>query len=212
MKKFTFLLLLPLLLMACTKETPPDSTEVPSSSEQNDTIQSENTTNMKDYFLQDGSIAHFLGDGNEYATYTLRTEWLDDHHVNVYEDNGGMEMLRSYRLGDNQITLLQQEPSDAEGVATTLETIRDMQPIGTYLQFPLEKGDTFDKWTVTATDAELDTPLQSFQDVVIIEHTYEDGAVSRVYFAEGFGEIKREYSHKTDDNEFKVTSVIESIE
>ena len=198
--------------MACTKETPrDDSTEVPSNSEKNDSLQSE-SPNMKDFFLQDGSIAHFLGDGNEYATYTLRTEWLDDHHVNIYEDNGGMEMLRSYRLGDNQINLLQQVPSDAEGVATTLETIQDMQPIGTYLVFPLDKGDTFDKWTVTATDAELDTPLQQFQDVVIIEHTYEDGAVSRVYFAEGFGEIKREYSHKTNDNEFKVTSVIESIE
>ncbi|MBB4823305.1 hypothetical protein HNO89_000525 [Sporosarcina luteola] len=212
MKKLTFFFLLPLLLMACTNEKLSNSAEVPSTSEERDDTVSSKNPNLHDFFMQDGSIAHFQGDGNEYATYTSRTKWLDERHVNVYEDNGGVEMLRTYRLGDNKIELLQEEPSDTEGISTTLQAIQNLKPLRTYLEFPLEKGATFDEWAVIATDADLETPLQSFQDVIIIERTFDDGAISRVYFAVGFGEIKREYVANEGGHEFKVTSVIQQIE
>ncbi|QTD40871.1 hypothetical protein [Sporosarcina sp. Te-1] len=210
MKKYTILLLLPLLLIACTKEKTLDSAVEPSTSIK-DKPQSTNS-HVEEFFMKDGSIAHFQGDGNEYATYTLRTEWLDDRHVNVYEDNGGVVMLRSYRLGTDKIELLQEKPSDVEGTATTLQAIQNMKPLRTYLEFPLAEGATFDAWTVTATDADLETPLQPFRHVVIIERSFNDGALSRVYFAAGFGEVKREYIANEDGHEFKVTSVITQIE
>ena len=87
-----------------------------------------------------------------------------------------------------------------------------MAAMKTYLTFPLKVGEKVDVWTVISLDAEVETPLQDFSNVVVLEEVYEDGAISRSYFAKGFGEIKREYTSEENGETFEVTSVIESIE
>lgn len=170
------------------------------------------TEDLSAYFLDDGTIAHFKGDGIEFSNYQTRTEWLDDRHVNVYEDNGGVELIRSFRLDDNKIVVLQERPSEGEDDKVTLEDLSDAKPVETYLAFPLEVGNEIDGWKVISVDENLETPLQKFTDVIVLEETFDDGAYNRSYFAKGFGEIKRHYFSEEEDGPFEVTSVIEQIE
>ncbi|MBO1911034.1 hypothetical protein J4G37_40370, partial [Microvirga sp. 3-52] len=80
-----------------------------------------------------------------------------------------------------------------------------------YLQKPLEVGATFNQWTIVETDATVETPYQSFEHVLVIEMK-ENDFTNRKYFAENFGEIKREAVMVTEDEEdFIVTSTLESV-
>lgn len=167
---------------------------------------------MAAFFLDDGAIAHFQGEGNEFATYTTRTEWLDERHVNVYENNGGVEFAKSYRIDDDRIVVLREEALQTENEIVSIEDVKDLEPLRSYLIFPLAVGIQIDTWTVVSVDEIVDTPLQQFNNVIVLEETFEDGAVSRSYFATGFGEIKRSYTALDGDNPFEVTSTIESIE
>lgn len=224
MRKWRFLVFFSvLLLVSCVAEKPvtnvetekpvslPDIEEIPEEESIEEPVeQAEN--DMSQFFLPDEKTAYFKGDGNEFATYTTRTEWLDDRHVNIYENNGGVELIKSYRLEDDKIVVLQEVPIGIEKYSVTIEELDNLTPIKNYLNFPLEVGTVVDVWTVVSISDELKTPLQTFSNVIVLEQQFDDGALSRSYFADGFGEIKREYIAKDNGNVFKVTSVIERIE
>lgn len=224
MKKWFLPLAMTVFLAACTdtedtvkKDDPlPGDNATVNEEQPDDTGTSdpsmEQAEDLSEYFLEDGAVAHFKGDGIEFSNYQTRTEWLDDRHVNVYEDNGGVEMIRSFRLDDNKIVVLQERPSEEEGDKVTLADLENIEPVKTYLSFPVEVNNEIDVWKVIAIDEQVETPLQTFTDVIVLEETFDDGAYNRSYFAKGFGEIKREYVSEEEDGPFEVTSVIESIE
>ncbi|MGG3449639.1 hypothetical protein [Domibacillus aminovorans] len=164
--------------------------------------------NLSSYFLKDGQIAHFVGEGNEFASYTARTVWHDDRHVTVYEDNGGTVMARTFRVEDERIVVVREEGEQYEDYVPSDGELESLKPLYTYLQLPLEVGQSFDGWTVTDDSSPLETPLQTFDHAVVLEKIGEDGSIARSYFAEGFGEVKREFV--MDD--FIVSSMIEQIE
>ncbi|OAH55789.1 hypothetical protein AWH48_03700 [Domibacillus aminovorans] len=164
--------------------------------------------NLSSYFLKDGQIAHFVGEGNEFASYTTRTVWHDDRHVTVYEDNGGTVMARTFRVEDERIVVVREEGEQYEDYVPSDGELESLKPLYTYLQLPLEVGQSFDGWTVIDDSSPLETPLQTFDHAVVLEKIGEDGSIVRSYFAEGFGEVKREFM--MDD--FIVSSMIEQIE
>lgn len=168
--------------------------------------------NLSDFFMEDGAVAQFTGDGIEFSSYRTRTEWLDDTHVNVYEDNGGIEMIKSYRLDEDKIVVLQERPSEKEGDKVALEDLANKELEKTYLSFPLEVGTEIDVWKVISVDDVVETPLQKFTDVLVLEEKFDDDSYNRSYFARGYGEIMREYHSEEDDAPFKVTSILESVE
>ncbi|WP_438318058.1 hypothetical protein [Sporosarcina sp. FA9] len=215
MWKWLFLISLSvLLLVSCSTEKPVTFPDNKDNSEEESIVElvEQTDTDMSQFFLSDKTIAYFKGDGIEFSTYTSRTEWLDDRHVNVFENNGGVELVTSYRLEDDNIVVLQEVPLETEAYTITIEELDKKQPIRDYLNFPLEVGTVIDVWTVVSITDELETPLQNFSNVIVLEQQFEEEAFSRSYFAVGFGEIKREYIAKENGNVFEVTSVIESIE
>ena len=167
--------------------------------------------NLADFLMKDGAEAEFKGEGNEFAQYTAKTQWLNDQFVNVYEDNGGTIMLRTFRIDKNKIVVVQEEGEAYDAYMPSEEELKQMEPLYTYLQLPLDKGEKFGGWTVTESAATLETPLQKFTDVIVIEKKEESGGLNRKYFAQGFGEIKREFIMKEGDEEFVVTSTIEKV-
>ncbi|MHC8517780.1 hypothetical protein [Sporosarcina sp. ITBMC105] len=222
MKKWIVLLSMLIVLVGCNEkqeespiDSPPDEQDGTKDVDREGSFTHEailEGADMAAFFLEDGATAHFHGEGNEFATYTTRMEWLDERHVNVYENNGGVELAKSYRIDDDRIVLLREEPLQTENETVSIEEIKELKSIRPYLIFPLEVGDEIGSWTVVSVDETVETPMQQFEQVIVLEETFEDGAVSRSYFAIGFGEIKRSYSAQDGDNPFEVTSEIESIE
>ncbi|MBS4210215.1 hypothetical protein KHA95_19330 [Bacillus sp. FJAT-50079] len=167
---------------------------------------------LSDFFMKDGTVANFKGEGNEFAQYTAKTKWLNDRYVSIYEDNGGTVMLRTYRIDDDKIVVVLEEGESYDEYTPTDSELEQLKPLYTYLKLPLEKDETFDGWKVIDNAATIDTPLQPFHDVIVLEKRSDDGSINRKYFAKDFGEIKREFKMSEGDEEMTVTSTIEKVE
>lgn len=168
---------------------------------------------LSDYFMPDGSIAYFEGFGNEYAQLNLRTVFLENNHVAVYEDNGGTVLLSVYRLTDNRIELVLEEGEYYDEYRPNAAELDALEPISVYLEFPIEEGQSIGDQTVIETGASLETYYGTFEDVFILEEIFESGGVNKTYFAEGYGEVKREYRANADDpDEYAITSILKRID
>ncbi len=166
---------------------------------------------LLDYFLPDISSAYYEGVGNEFAEIVTTTSRVGQDYVIIHEDNGGSYIQKVYKLDGDKILLVKNEPVEINGPLPTLSELDAMMPIRTYLQEPIEVGTTFNSWTITETDASLQTPFQQFEDVVVMEEV--DGEfTNRIYLAEGFGEVKRESIMEiSGEPDFIVTSTLENV-
>lgn len=175
--------------------------------------ETEETADPYAFFLDDGAIAHFEGEGNEYAQLRVETSHMEADHIALYEDNGGTTVLRVYRLDEDRIELVKEEPEFYEKYSATAEELQQLEPISTYLEFPLEEGNEIGDRTVIETGTTVETPYETFEDAYVLESVSEDGAVNTTYIVEGYGEVKREfYMQEEDQDSFMVTSSLESIE
>lgn len=225
MKRFWVPSLFVLLLSACGSEpvmpevgTPEPETEIPEKVDQavgSSTEATDSEEKQKDlyaYFMEDGTIAKYKGEGNEYAALTLRTTYLPEGHIAVYEDNGGTVTLRVYRLKDDQVELVKEEPEFYEEYTPTAEELQALKPISLYYQLPIAVGDAVKGMAVIQTDAQVETPYRNFDGAILLEQASEDGAMLRSYFVKEFGEVKREFRMTEGEEEYIVTSSLESIE
>ncbi|EGA88894.1 putative lipoprotein protein [Planococcus donghaensis MPA1U2] len=224
LKFMSFTLAILLLLTACNSE----SSEEQQSPEEDSNLIEEGSENaveeqtddeetvyidLSTFFMPDTSTATFLGEGNEYASFTLRTVYMDDQHIATYEDNGGTVMLKVYRVGENAVELVKEQTEFYEDFVASSEELEALQPIRTYLTLPLEVGTVIENWTVTETDATGETPFQKFKNAIVLESEETENAMNKTYFAEGYGEVKREFRMQEEgQEEFVVTSVLESVE
>lgn len=229
-KSFVVLMLF-LLLSACGEDpvVDPSVDETPSSEEKQPeenieepeevvtdpepvTEPGPNLIQLSSFFMQDGATAKYLGDGNEYASYQARTQWHNDHTVSIFEDNGGTTVLRTYRISDVSIDLIQEQGEFYDEYNPTDEELEELPILSTFLQLPLETGEVFDDWEIISVDQTLETPFQLFEQVIVLEKTDDTGAIQRKYIVEEYGEIKREFIMLEEDIEFIVTSTLESVE
>ncbi|RAZ69768.1 hypothetical protein [Planococcus maitriensis] len=171
------------------------------------------TVDPYDYFLEDGSTAKFEGYGNEFAEFTLKTDYMEANHVATYEDNGGTVVLKVFRLHEDRIELVKQEGEFYDDYTASFEELEALEVISTYLEFPIEEGQEIGDATVVETGTSLETPYQNFDDVFVLESMTEDGSINRNYFVEGYGEVKREFRANADDSdEMAITSTLASVE
>ncbi|WP_301109288.1 hypothetical protein [Sporosarcina sp.] len=164
---------------------------------------------LLDYFLPDGSSAHYKGDGNEFAELDITVDSPAEDYVVVHENNGGSFIQKVYKLEGDEIKILQEQPVEIKAEVPNGEDLKAMQPIGIYLNGPIEKGTVFEDWKIIETDASVETPYQEFNDAVVLEQKGDD-IINRKYLVKGFGEVKRE-SIMTTNKDFVVTSSLETV-
>lgn len=223
MSAFRYLGILVLLffLSACDEksvlETPTETENKTEDEETQEVVKEDSKTPIEEkidftsFFMQDGAVANYLGEGNEYASYQARTQWHNDDTVSIYEDNGGTTVIRTFRITGDSIDLIKEQGEFYEQFNPTDEELESLPTISTFLRLPLEKGTTFDGWTLVNVEQTLETPYKTFDDVIVLEKTDENGAIQRKYVVEGFGEVKREFLMKENDSEFIVTSTLETV-
>lgn len=200
--------LIPIIfLFACTSEQTKDPVSQPDVEER-----TEDERDLMQYFLKDNSIATFKGEGNEYSAFTLKTHHLFENYIATYEDNGGTIMRRYYKVSPSEITLIDEQSEAYEEANPTLQELKSLETIAVYLKIPIEVGTEFDGWQITSTRATVESDLQTFENVIVMEKIDDQGNLMKKYFAEGFGEIQREFSSNTEEEPFIVTSIIEHIE
>lgn len=202
-KLLTIIPLSILLITGCQTESP---TEKPSQV----TEEIEVGTSMSNYFLPNKTKAHYKGDGNEFATFDIEVTTINHRYTIIDEDNGGVLLRKIYRIKENRIEMLSEEPIDFDEEMPTINELDKLQSSEIYLQKPFEVGTTFENWEVIETGLTVETPYQTFHDVFVIQSS-EESFTNKKYFAKDFGEIKRESIYSDEENDFIVTSILEDI-
>ncbi|NYF24709.1 hypothetical protein [Sporosarcina sp. JAI121] len=216
MNLFVFLLIAVLLFSGCSKKQP---TTLDNSGSTNGTVgeevvkesEKEGEISLTDFFLPDGSNAHYQGDGNEFAELDIEVARPFEDYVVIHENNGGSLVRYIYKIEPDKVSILEKKTVELVDDFPTQEELDEMKATGIYLKKPIEKGAVFDTWTVIETDTTLDTPYKKFDHVFVIEMK-TDEFTNRKYFAEGIGEIKREAIMHLEDGDFPVTSTIQTID
>jgi len=211
MRAFYLTLCLLILLFGCQSEdqgTKPEQEKEETATEE---AEKQKVVDLKKFLKPDNTVANFLGDGNEFSSYTEKTTWLNDEFVGTIVDNVGVSLMTIYKITKNQIEIVFKEPIDLDTPFPKIEELEVLEPIETYLATPIEEGTSFGQWKIVETNATIETPYKTFEKAIILEEKGEN-YVNRKYFVEGLGEIKTESIMDTDQGEtYTVTSALQSI-
>ena len=61
---------------------------------------------LTDFFLPDGSNAHYLGEGNEFAELDIEVTHPFEDYVIIHENNGGSLVRHIYKIETDKISIL----------------------------------------------------------------------------------------------------------
>lgn len=160
---------------------------------------------LKKLFKEDGTDAYFIGYGNEFATFKETTNWISDNYVELIVDNGGQTMQKIYRITEDAIVLVYEEPTDIPAVTPTVVQLDAMPVISTLFKAPILDGKTSDGKTIT-TNVPLTLPFGDFT-TIRVEYDEENIHVTK-HYAEGFG-LVAEYYYMNE--EIDIRSLLASI-
>lgn len=161
---------------------------------------------LRNYFKQDGDVAHFLGFGNEYAEFTETTTWLFDEYIEIQENNGGAEIQRVYRIKQDAIELVYEEVIEEEQNTFTMAQLNQLESLQTILKWPIIDGATIDNKTVSYP-VTYQTPYKNYENLIQVSEEVEGGK-NNFYYADGDGLVAKEFIM---DDGYEVTSVLETI-
>jgi hypothetical protein len=193
-----------------TENLNPDKKNNPNDGTTTD-VEAPSESELREFFLPAGSVAHFEGVGIEFAQYKVEYAQPFQNYFILHENNGGALLRKVYRVNDDKIEILESTVVNQEESVPMLADLEKLNPIGVYLMKPFEVGTEFGTWKIVETDATVETPYQTFNDAIVIEEVL-DNAVNRKYFVSGIGEVMRESIMDTDDGEYVVTSKLRTID
>lgn len=155
--------------------------------------------------LTKGSSWQYLGDGNEYASFTREVLYTKDNRAQITEDNGGTVSNAVFEISDSEITRVYFE-GEAYDKYNVLEKQSEQTVV--ILKEPLKTGT---KWEtdksareIVDVNATVDTPAGKFENCIKVKISNED-SVMYEYFKEGVGMVKREFI----SGDTRVTSTLE---
>lgn len=203
MKKWLILLSTSLLLFGCENQeigTPP--TKVPV----------EQTVSLLDFFPKAPMEKHFLGIGNEFAQYKETFYQQEGDYLPSVIDNGGTRTLRIYKVTNQEISIVYEQPEFYDETPPFLSTLEHAFKNEPLLALPLKKGKKIGDWKIVKLNAEVNVPYGQFSNVILIEKINPDGSVNRQYWVENYGKIKDEYfQHDENGDNITISSELQAI-
>jgi hypothetical protein len=207
MKKWLVLLFSTLLLFGC------EAGELgkPSNEQSSPPVIDKQEISLLEYFPENPIEKSFLGKGNEFAQYTETFFQKEDSYFPTITDNGGTQILRIYKVTEQEISLVYEQAEFYESIPSlsTLEPYFQSKPI---LTLPLEEGKNIGEWKIVSSSDSITVPFGEFSDVIILENINVDGSIIRQYWAKKYGKIKDEFIIKDKNGtQFEVTSELQDI-
>jgi hypothetical protein len=188
MKKLIILFLVPMLILtSCSKKT------------QNNTNNTNNNTNNNKpevltideiYPFSENTKYVYEGQGNEYASYTVYTDYIRGSRVQTRTNNGGTEVVKVMEKSNGELRELL---SRGETYFRYDFTGTDKTGGEILLKEPLEKGKSWagrdnSTRTITNTNVQVETPFSKFNTIEIT--TTRNGTTTTEYYAKGVGLVK----------------------
>jgi hypothetical protein len=164
---------------------------------------------LKEYYpVKENTRYVYEGNGNEFASSTVYTDYISGGKFQQRVDNGGTVMANVYELKDGKLTKV-----FSRGEAYYRENLleKNNEDVEVLLMEPLQKGTT---WTlvdskvrtITNTDVNISTPAGEFQTIEVTTEGTDEKIID--YYAKGVGLVKSVFI--AGDQE--VTSTLSKIE
>jgi len=171
----------------------------------------EPTTGAKlaDYFPMKDNVRYvYEGEGNEFASYDVYTEFSSSDKIQQRVDNGGTVMARVYELKEGELTRLLSKGEVYHRENLLEETDGTEEVI---LKEPLEEGTTWtledgQKRTITNIEADVNTPLGDYKAIEVV--TEGPNGTTTDYYAKDVGLVKTVF--KSENSE--VSSSLKEME
>ena len=198
-----------------SKESSSSSEKNPSSvyesSLSSESIEETTGNQLADYFPKTANKQYvYVGEGNEYASYDVFTDYETNKRKQTRTNNGGTEVVKVTALEDNQliVSINQEETYIRENWLK--KSINENEDIETLLKAPIKIGT---KWeaigertsTITAIAVPIATPVGTFESVEVTTEGEEDKETH--YYAPGIGLVKSVFSSDI----YNVTSTLSEI-
>lgn len=212
MKRFIFFLALLLIMTAAAScnlrpvknqtapDPPPKATPTPPAA-----------ASLRDYFpIGQGSTWSYLGQGNEYASFTREVVFTGNGQAQFKEDNGGTVSSSIFEVSGSQLKRIyfKGESYDTINLLNKGYTSNDNT---VFLKEPLQVGTSWSSGKSTRrivqTAIQVQTPAGTFNDCIMVEikEANSTGLTSE-YYARGVGMVKREFT----DKEASISSSLKS--
>lgn len=158
--------------------------------------------------LSIGSTWQYLGEGNEYASFTRKVLFKEGDRTQTMEDNGGTVSANIYRMTDDEVRMVYSQGEEYDKV-NLLDQKDNRNSI--ILKAPLKPGTKWknaeDEREIVAVDASVDTPAGRFEDCIKVSIKSQNSTMYE-YFKAGVGMVKREFISEG----LTVTSTLEKYE
>jgi hypothetical protein len=206
---FTLLFISGCFLSRGTPTPPPENQQEQEKKEEPKEEQQPEDISLKDFFpLTEGTKWQYLGEGNEFASFTSEVLFVKEDRAQVMENNGGTVSASVFKVTDDEIVRIFFKGEEYDETNFLDEEPNDNLVI---LKKPLKVGT---KWETThgtreivETDAIVDTPAGKFEDCIKVRISL-DTSTSFEYFKQGIGMVKREFIYE----DTIVTSTLEKYE
>ena len=143
--------------------------------------------------MTQGSTWQYLGEGNEYASFTREVVYTGGNLAQIKEDNGGTVSMSVYASTSNQITRVFFQGEEYTSANFLAAPANDNTVI---LAAPVQAGAQWSDGsvtrTITATGVSVTTPAGTFSGCVKVEIP-GTGSTSYEYYKDGVGLVKREF-------------------
>lgn len=198
MKNLRFIALASALILTSCNNNVPFEPNVP-----------DDELNIEDYFpLTENTKYTYKGEGNEFASYTVYIDYLNDTRVQTRTNNGGSEIVRVLELKDNELTelFIRGETYFRENFADDEYTSGKI-----LLKEPLKEGNSWQSGenstsTITSVNKEVVTPEGNIQSIEVTTESQQGTTVE--YYAKDKGLVKV----VTKGDGYEVSSTLSSIE
>lgn len=182
------------------------------SSLSSDTAEETATTNqLVDYFPETTDKHYvYLGEGNEYASYDVFTDYEADDQKQTRTNNGGTEIVKVVALEEKQIVVRINEEETYTRENWLKRTANKNEEIETLLKAPIKVGTNWKAIgertsSITAVNISVTTPVGTYETVEVTTEGEEDKEVN--YYAPDVGLVKSIFSSET----YHVTSTLSEI-
>lgn len=150
---------------------------------------------VSDYIpLKVGSKWEYIGEGNEFASYTQEVIFQKDNRFQLATDTGGTVMANIFEVREDRILNIYQmgEEYDHKNLLNEESNLNV-----TLLKKPLQVGNKWiseeNVYEIIDTKATVTVPYGTFSDCIIVKLTYKDGSESYMHYKDGIGMLQSEF-------------------
>jgi len=175
------------------------SSSVSSSTDSGSASSSEpaDATTIEAYYPFSASVfTKYLGEGNEYASFTAYPQYIEGNRMQITSNNGGTQIVTVLELADGELREVFSRPETyfRENMLEKTASSDAANQLDILLKEPLEVGNSWMNPSgvpseITNLTAAIETPMGNFEALEVTT-TYET-STTKDYYVQGMGLVKR---------------------